>query len=232
MKNVECLILETACAKSSIVNYNKESIYHLLLTVYHYFVSFYPEKISERFHAPRNVGKLNDANAIGISATFVCGIFLRIYLLIDTQSKEIRTVSFQTNGCGYLIAAADVLAETVVGKRLNKVHNLDAEILRSDVENTLGAFPEARRHCLNLTFETLQKAFADFRARQIEEFTGEKALICTCFGISEETIEKVIARNALYSVEEVTDVCNAGGGCGSCQPLIQELIDAVRREEF
>jgi len=80
--------------------------------------------------------------------------------------------------------------------------------------------------------ETLQDAFADFRAFQIEEFTGEKALICTCFSVSEDTIENLVKENSLETVEEVTDACNAGGGCGSCQPLVQEIIDVVWREQF
>jgi NifU-like protein len=81
-----------------------------------------------------------------------------------------------------------------------------------------------------LCLETLQNALANFRAFQVEEWTGEKALICSCFGVSEETIENLIKTNSLETVEEVTDVCNAGGGCGSCQPLIQELIDVYSNE--
>jgi NifU-like protein len=73
----------------------------------------------------------------------------------------------------------------------------------------------------------LQDAFADFRAFQIEEFAGEKALICTCFGVSEERIEKAITENNLQTVEEVGEFCRAGTGCGSCQPLIQEIIDSL-----
>jgi NifU-like protein len=195
-------------------------------------MNFYPEKISERFHAPQNVGKLNRANAVGTGATFVCGVFLRFYLRIDNQSKEITEANFQTNGCGYLIASADVLAENIVGKKLNKVHELDREVLQTEIENALGRFSENRQHCLDLTLETLQNAFADFRDRQIEEYIGEKALICTCFGVSEETIENVIKQNSLETVEEVTDVCNAGGGCGSCQILIQEMIDVGKMHKF
>lgn len=195
-------------------------------------MSFYPKKISERFHAPQNVGRSNEANAVGMSATFVCGVFLRFSLRIDLSSKVILEVKFQTNGCGYLIAAADVLTEKIVGKRLNKIHNLDREVLRTEIEDALGAFPEQRTHCLDLTLETLQKAFADFRSRQIEEFAGEKALICTCFGVSEETVESLVQNKHFESVEEVTADCGAGGGCGSCQLLIQEIIDAARREEI
>lgn len=195
-------------------------------------MSFYPEKISERFHVPKNVGKAAGANAVGTSATFVCGMFLQFYLLIDEPSKEIIEAKFQTNGCGYLIAAADVLAEKLIGKRLNKIHGLDREVLRAEIENALGVFSEHRKHCLALTLDALQNAFAGFRARQIEEFVGEKSLICTCFGVSEETIESVIKQNALETVEDVTDACNAGGGCGSCQPLIEDILDVYRREKI
>ncbi len=195
-------------------------------------MSFYPKKISERFHAPQNIGLCSDANAVGTSATFVCGMFLRFSLLIDPRTKEICEAKFKTNGCGYLIAAADVLAEQIVGERLNIVHRLDSEILRTKIEEKLEEFPENRRHCLDLTLKTLQNAFTDFRSRQIEEFAGEKALICTCFGVSEETIETLIRQKSLETVEEVTDVCRAGGGCGSCQPLIQELLDTALPEDF
>ena len=195
-------------------------------------MSFYPEKISERFQAPKNVGEPNTASAVGMSATFVCGVYLRFSLRIDAASKEILEVKFKTNGCGYLIASADVLAENITGKRLNKIHGLEADVLRLAIENMLGAFPEPRKHCLNLTLETLQNAFADFRARQIEEFAGEKALICTCFGVSEETIERVIAEDQAETVERVGELCNAGTGCGSCQLLIEELLDAGKSHKF
>jgi len=115
---------------------------------------------------------------------------------------------------------------------LTELHSFDRQFLESEIENEIGKFSEHRTHCLNLTTKTLQIALADFRRLQIEEFAGERALICTCFGISEETIEKSIAENSLETVEEITDACNAGGGCGSCQPLIQEIIDQARSERF
>lgn len=193
---------------------------------------FYPEKISRIFQAPENVGAATNANAVGTDATFICGAALRFSLRIETETKMIVEAKFKTNGCGYLIAAADVLAEQVAGRKLNELHNLDKSILQNAVENKLGKFEKYRTHCLNLCLETLQNAFADYRFRQIEEFTGEKALICTCFGVSEETIENEVMKNSLETVEQVTDACNAGGGCGSCQPLIQEIIDSARIEEF
>lgn len=189
-------------------------------------VSFYPPKIGKRFHSAQNAGRAEPQNAVGRQATFVCGAVLRFTLAIEKDSKFITAAKFQTDGCGFLIAAADFLAEQITGKKLSELHGLDEKILLGEIENELGVFPSARKHCLSLTVETLQSAFTDFRARQLKEWTGEKALICTCFGVSEERIENIILQNALHTVEQVTDICSAGGGCGSCRPLIQEILDS------
>ena len=189
------------------------------------FMSFYPPEVGQRFHSARYAGKLPDADAVGTRATFVCGAVLRFALAIDKTSKEITNAKFQTDGCGFVIAAADVLAEKIIGKKLIELHGAGESGLQVQIENELGAFPPGRRHCLNLAAETLQAAFNDFRATQLEEWNGEKALICTCFGVSEDVIENLVAEKSLPTVEAVTVACNAGGGCGACRILIQEIID-------
>jgi bacterioferritin-associated ferredoxin len=132
---------------------------------------------------------------------------------------------FKSSGCGFAVAAADVLTEKILDCRLTDLHGLDKNELKGEIETRLEEFPEHRAHCREMCFDALRAALADFRSFQIEEFAGEKLLICTCFGVSEEEIEKVIEEYQAVSVEEVSDVCNAGTGCGSCQFLIQEMID-------
>ena len=193
-------------------------------------MSFYPPKISEKFHAPENVGEAADANAVGTNATFVCGAVLRFTLRIERQTKEILEAKFKTSGCGYVIAAAELLAQKITGKHLTDLHALGGKLLFPEFE--LSEFSESRNHCLKLALETLQLAFADFRRLQVEEFIGERALICTCFGVSEETIERIIAENRAETVEQVGELCNAGTGCGSCQLLIAELLDVGKFHEF
>lgn len=183
---------------------------------------FYPTKISERFHHPQHAGKCKFANAVGTNASFICGSVLRFTLEISDQKTT--AAKFQVSGCGYLIATADLLAETIINKQLSELHGL--ENFKRIIAEKLGEFPVERKHCIELAIETLHSAFNDFRSRKLEEFTGEKALICTCFGVSEETIEKIIAVNNCETVGEVANLCNAGSGCGSCQPLIQEILDA------
>lgn len=179
-------------------------------------MSFYPSKISEKFYNPKNAGTIENPEAKGTGASFVCGAAVRFFLKIDVSEKLILEAKYKTNGCGFAVAAAENLAEKVSGKQLTELHGL--EIRQNE-------FNESRKHCAEIAFDALQNALADFRLSQIEEFQGEKALICTCFGVSEEIIETVIAEHQTETVEEVGDICNAGTGCGSCRFLIQELID-------
>lgn len=193
-------------------------------------MSFYPSKINRRFQNPRNAGKARRTNAVGTGASFICGSFVRFYLEIDAATKEIRDAKYKTNGCGFAIASAEVLTEKIVGQKLTELHGLNHADLLGQIEIELDEFSANRRHCAEICFDALHAALADFRALQLEEFAGEKALICTCFGISEETIEKTIAETCAETIEEVGAICNAGTGCGSCRFLIQELLDVYERE--
>lgn len=188
-------------------------------------MAFYPEKIGERFYKLRNVKSVEGENCVGTGASFSCGSFVRLYLSIDIETKEIKNAVFKSNGCGFALAAVDVLTENLKGKRLNELHGANNDELKQKIEAELGIFNAERRQCLEICLEALHRALNDFRSLQIEEFQGEKALICTCFGVDEETIESLIANENAENVEEIGKLCNAGTGCGSCQFLIQELID-------
>ncbi len=187
-------------------------------------MKFYPEKINDRFNSPESSALLENANAEGRWASFLCGVSVRFFLLIDEETKEIRKAKFKTNGCGFVVASADFLCEKIVGQKLTGLHGL--EDLELEIKKEFGEFPVGRKHCSDICFDALQNALAEFRTKQIAEWTGEKALICTCFGVSEERIENEIAEKNLVTVEEVGETCNAGTGCGSCQPLIQEILDS------
>ena len=138
------------------------------------------------------------------------------------ETGSIEDVRFQTNGCGFMVASADVICEWLRGKSVKDLHGLDDETF---VFDSLGGFPAGREQCLSIVFEALRKAMAGYREQRVAEFRGEVALICSCFGVSEDTIADVIARNDVMEVEDVSALCRAGSGCGSCRMLIQEMIE-------
>jgi NifU-like protein len=185
-------------------------------------VAIYPEKIYEQSVAPAGAGKPEKTNAVGAGVGLMCGSFVRFYLDIDRVSGEIKEARFKTNGCAFAIASADVLAESITGRNLTDLHGLDDPEYHSA---RLGEFPSGRLHCREMGLDALRAALNDYRALRLEEFQGDKALICTCFGISEETIEQTIEANMPETVEDVTRLTRAGGGCGSCRMLIQERLD-------
>lgn len=116
-----------------------------------------------------------------------------------------------------MTAAAEDLAGSVIGRPMTELGaNFDPRLARG---------PD-REACVSASINALKAAFADHRARKVEEFSGEKALICTCFGIAEETVEQFVRATRPADVSDVTSELRAGGGCGSCRMLIQEIIDA------
>lgn len=188
-------------------------------------MGFYPPKIAARFDAPEHAGKIDAANGSGTNAAFLCGSAVRFSLRIE--GKRVSKAGFQSNGCGYMIAAADALAESIEGKLLEELQGLEEKSLEMKIAAALGEFPESRRHCLSACLLSIRDAFRDFRAASLEEFSGEKALICTCFGVSEEAIESLVRKEGVASVEGIRQSCNAGNGCGSCIPLIRGLIGSA-----
>lgn len=188
-------------------------------------MGFYPKQVASYTGSPENAGVLDAANGAGTAASFVCGSFLQFSLRVDDEEQRIEAARFRTNGCGYMTASAEVVSRLFRGKELRDLHGIDRAEIFNEIESKLGAFPENRVQCAEVVIEALKNAFADYRRYRIEEFQGEKALICTCFGVSEETIAKVIAENRAADVTTVSAICRAGSGCGSCRMLIQEMID-------
>ena len=189
-------------------------------------MGFYPNRINETFRSPAKAGWVEDANGEGTSVAFECGTFLRMSLRI-TRAGLIEDAKYKSNGCGFAIAAAEVIANLLAGKDLKDLHGLEDREVALDLIGKLDKFPPSREHCAGLGIAAAKAAFADYRIRRIVEFQGEKAIICTCFGVSEETIEKLIDRGDAMEVSDVSAITRAGTGCGSCRMLIQELLDVT-----
>ncbi len=50
--------------------------------------------------------------------------------------------------------------------------------------------------------------------------------VCHCMAVTDRSVDAAIAAGA-RTVDDVTDLCDAGGGCGSCHRMLQACLDAA-----
>ena len=82
----------------------------------------YSEKVIEHYRNPRNVGKIDNADAIGVAGSLACGDQLKIYLKI--KNNIVVDAKFQTFGCGSAVASSSILTEMIIGKTLDEVRKI------------------------------------------------------------------------------------------------------------
>jgi NifU-like protein len=182
------------------------------------------ELIQEHFFAPRNVGDARQPSFVGRSASFTCGAVVRVSLQVD-ESHNILEARFKAIGCDLLVASLSLLTEQVTGKTTAEAAELGQTPER--FADAFGGFDSNQTHCVELACDALVTAICEYSDVAREEWIGDEALICTCFFVSERTIEREIQQRGLTTVAEVTRACNAGGGCGSCHQLIQEILEGA-----
>ncbi len=184
--------------------------------------------INEHFFNPRNVGDVADAQAVAGAGSVTCGATLRVSLSVD-EAQRITDARFKSAGCSYLVAASSLLTELVKGKTTAEAAVL-GQLPKQSVGEHFAGWPADRDHCAALACEALISAVKQYSDSVREEWSGDEALICTCFGVSERTIENEIKARKLRTIAEVTKVCNAGAGCRSCYSLIEEILGTVNSE--
>ena len=56
--------------------------------------------------------------------------------------------------------------------------------------------------------------------------------LCTCFQIQEAEIERTVRVLGLRCIEEITRYTQAGGGCHTCWPDLEAILDRCARGRY
>ncbi|MHC4570490.1 MAG: Fe-S cluster assembly protein NifU [Planctomycetota bacterium] len=186
----------------------------------------YTDKLKEHFFNPRNVGELENPDGIGEVGSLACGDALRLTFKLD-ENGRIKDAKFKTFGCASAIATSSVLTEMIKGLTIDEA----ARVTNKDIADYLGGLPEQKMHCSVMGREALEAAIENYRTGGIKKHELEGKVVCTCFGVTENEIERVIRENDLTTVEQVTNYCKAGGGCGGCQGEIEKIIERLQGDK-
>jgi NifU-like protein len=186
----------------------------------------YTDKVKDHFFNPRNVGVIEEPQGVGQVGSLACGDALKLMFKLDDQGR-IAEAKFQTFGCGSAIAAASALTEMIKGKTIDQAE----QITNNDIADYLGGLPEQKMHCSVMGREALEAAIENYRTGQDQNHKLDGKIICTCFGVTDVEIRRVIKENNLRSVEQVTNYCKAGGGCQGCHPNIEHIIKEIQGEK-
>jgi len=119
--------------------------------------NMYSKKVMQYFRKPKNLGPMEDADAVGQVGNMVCGDVMKIYLKIT--SNVITKATFETFGCVSAIASSSILTEMIKGKTIEEA----LKITKQDVINALDGLPQIKIHCSVLATEALAKAIENYR---------------------------------------------------------------------
>lgn len=188
----------------------------------------YSDKVIDHYRNPRNVGKIDNADAVGLAGSLACGDQLKIYLKIE--NNIVTDAKFQTFGCGSAVASSSILTEMIIGKSVDEVK----KITNQDIADQLDGLPPEKMHCSVMGYEALEDALKNWdNYTDLDEIRNEtpEKIVCTCFGVTENMIWDAIKTNGFKTVEEITEFTQAGGACGRCKSIIKDIIDTYYKKE-
>ena len=125
-------------------------------------MALYSEKVMDHFLHPRNVGVIEDADAVGEVGNAKCGDIMKMYLKI--RDDIVEDVKFETFGCGSAIASSSMATEMIKGKPVSEAMKLTNKA----VTEALDGLPAHKIHCSVLAEEAIHSALDDYYRRKEE----------------------------------------------------------------
>lgn len=116
----------------------------------------YSEIVMDHFRNPRNVGIIEDADAVGEVGNAKCGDIMKIYMKV--KDDVIVDIKFQTFGCASAIASSSMATEMIKGKTIQEAIGLTNKA----VAEALHGLPPVKMHCSVLAEEAITDAINNY----------------------------------------------------------------------
>jgi nitrogen fixation NifU-like protein len=120
------------------------------------------EFILDHYENPHHHGALEHPTVVMKGGNPGCGDIVTMYVQLD-DTERITDVSFEGEGCTISQAAASIVTDKVIGKRLDEVSAMGAETVVDEMGREVVA---NRLRCATLALNTLKAAEKKYRAGQ------------------------------------------------------------------
>lgn len=206
----------------------------------------YSTKILQRVKEPKHLGDITKLRAEELSAKLVIASYesnngdsIKIYWLVNMETKTIIEAKFQSFSSGILLALNDMMIELCLNKSVEKA----SKITKTDVEFALRdsfetpAMPIKELYELATNFVVLKKALLAFNKLDIDTLSDDY-VVCDCARVTLGTIKEAIINFDLRSVEDIQNKTKAGIFCKSCievggieekEVYLVDILDYVRK---
>ena len=123
----------------------------------------YNETLIDHFMHPRNVGEIDNPDAMAVVGDPTCGDFIRVSIKVD--DGRISDFKFLTMGCPGAISTSSIATELAIGKTLDEA----LKLTDNDVIEAAGGIPARKAHCSLLAIRGLHQAITHYREKRSEE---------------------------------------------------------------
>lgn len=133
----------------------------------------YSEIVLEHFRNPRNVGIIENPDGFAIEGSPACGDQIAVYIKVNSDTKVIEDIKFQSFGCASNIATGSMMTEMVKGKTIDEA----LKITWKDVAEALGGLPPVKMHCSVLAIDGLKSAIKNYLGEKHQEKLTKEEVI-------------------------------------------------------
>ncbi len=123
----------------------------------------YNETLIDHFMHPRNVGEIENPDAVAVVGDPACGDYVRVY--INVRDGKISDFKFLTQGCPGAISTSSIATELAIGKTLEEA----LQLTDNDVIEAAGGIPARKAHCSLLAIKGLHQAIANYQSTLLEQ---------------------------------------------------------------
>jgi nitrogen fixation NifU-like protein len=118
----------------------------------------YNETLIDHFMHPRNVGEIENPDAMAVVGDPACGDYVRVY--INVRDGKILDFKFLTQGCPGAISTSSIATELAIGKTLEEA----LQLTDNDVIEAAGGIPARKAHCSLLAIKGLHQAITNYQS--------------------------------------------------------------------